>query len=906
MPRPNRWLLAAFFLSGAAALIFEVLWTRMLGWIFGTTIHAISTSVTAFMAGLALGSWLGGRLADRFADSLRLYVLLELLTGGLGMILTLALPHLGPVAALLDPLGLTGRFCFIFAILLIPTTMMGATLPILVRHLSRLDARLGSITARLYAINTVGAVAGTLATDFALVPALGLAATGLLAGGFNLLAATVVAGLRRHLGCLSQSAGESRDLPAPVWLAAAFACSGFAALAYEVLWTRVLLFLVGSEIYAFSLILAVFLAGLAGGAALMGPQVDQHPRPLRVLAGLQVLLALLGIVTVLAGAHFEDLKPVWSHLGQGWAGYVLTTSAACIIVMLPATLAMGATVPLFVRLGAREGAVGKAVGTMYAANTVGSALGSLAAGFLLLPALGLQHSLSLIASLNLVLALMLFWASRPAPVYRVAAILLVAGSSAGAFSLPPDLLLTHTYERRFGTLVYFREGLESTLAVATPEDFDGQRYRRLVVNGYSMTGLSFKSQRYMKLLGHLPVLLHRDPREALVICLGTGMTLSAVAAHPDLERIDCVDLDPGVREALPYFASANKEVWKDPRVSIHIEDGRHWLLTTGKRYDVITFEPPPPHNAGVVNLYSRDYYELCRSRLKPGGLVCQWLPVHQMTPEEVRQCIRAFVDVFPSGTLWSNFAYSDLCLLGGEEPLHLDPSVLGPRMAKISPELKAIGLEDAESLLATFLHGPDALRGYTKSSLALTDDRPFLQYSIPTQVRVDLDWLLAKREHVEKYLAGPARKRGLQRAYRLHDCIYQLYIFELLQPRAVWKRELLADSISPVDRDNPYAQYAFRVTDGVRALLDRRVASGHAPSLLWRARWFRWRGRNQEAREDLKAFLAREPDSALGWYLLGRLGPREAAAGCFKRALANCSDPELRLELQRAAGASAR
>lgn len=875
--RPGvRLLSLCFFLSGAAALTYQVIWIRMLGWFFGTTTLAVATTVAAFMAGLALGSWLGGRWVERQSHLIRAYVGVEGMMGLAGLGLTLGLNHLTGLSVWLyhnvpAPLLPLARFLLLFALLMVPTTLMGVTMPILARYVVSRPDEVARLLGRLYALNTAGAVLGALATDFWLIPTLGVTATGLSAAGLNLaVAALAWLGLARQDSAPLPPA-ESDDRPPPLWLLVGFCGSGMAALALEVLWTRSLVFFMGCEVFVFSLILAVFLSGLALGASLARGWAGRVSDPSAALALVQSLLALLTLGSLGAIAALKQVLATLIELAPGlhpWTQYVLKGAAACLVVMLPATLLMGATFPLFMRLGAEAGTVGRRVGLLYAWNTVGSAVGSLLAGFVLLPQLGLQRAILTVAALTLGLALMTaLHGRRSLPVVGLTALALVFG-----FSLPSDTILARTYQAEFGPLAFFREAPEGTVAVATLRDFDRSEFRRLIVNGFSMTGTTFKSQRYMKLLGHLPSLLHPAPRRSLVICLGTGMTLSALAAHPEYERIDCVDLSATVRQALPLFEYANQGVWKDPRVHIRIDDGRNYLLNTEARYDVITFEPPPPRNAGIVNLYSREYYQLCRQRLNPGGLVCQWLPVHQLRQADVKACIRAFTDVFPNTTLWTNFAYTDLCLLGSMEPLPLSPERLRERLARTP--LDAIGVEDAESLLSTYLHGPESLKAYTADTLPLTDDRPTLEYSFLSGLDIDLDYLLARRESVRPLLSDPPDEARLKAGEILQDSVHQYYILEIAGlvrgdlDQLRWQQDQMGDTIHRVAPSNLYGRYVLWATDPYKTYLEQELARRPQDrALLWAlARWQRFRGELSGARATLLK-LDPEQDGEVAWAL---------------------------------------
>lgn len=745
-------LLVVFFLSGASALVFEIVWTRMAGLVFGATLPAVSTVLAAFMGGMALGGLVFGRTADRARVPLRLYAGMELAIGALAVAASLALPRLSGLAVHLEETGGVSaslvRFVAVFLLVLLPTLLMGGTLPVLTRHLTRMGTPVGGSVASLYAANTLGAVAGCLATDFVLIHHLGMAATVLLAAGVNVLLAAITFTAARGAEP-PPPAPASPGVPAvpPVALRAAVLMAGTCALAYEVVWTRLILFFNGSDIYVFSLMLGTYLFGMGVGSALLERRIDRLRAPVRLLAGLQAgvaACALLPLLTVgFLGPLYGGFQAALSGV-SGWENlYRLAVSA---LVVLPPTLLIGMTFPLASRVAAGEGGdTGSEVGSLYFWSTAGSIVGSLLGGFVLLPWLGVQGSLAVLAFLNLSAAALLLVFGGGSRAAAVAG-LLAAGVVLAL--LPGDLILRHTYGARFGTLLHTGEDLYGSLAVVETEDqVKDERFRVLVVNGYSMTATNFHARRYMKLLAHLPLLLTREPTSALVICFGTGQTVGATTLHPGLDRIDVAELSHEIPRLADYFASVNLEPLKDPRVRLFITDGRTRVQASREQYDVITAEPPPPHNAGVVNLYTKEFFEGCRRALKPGGVVCQWLPVYEMSPQDVRAVLRACQDVFPRTYLWSMY-HQDLCVLGIKEG---GPEVSWADLQRrlgdpsLRQDLAGVGIADPEDLLEGFLVGPEGLKAYTAATPPLQDDRPDMQYGLLTG-EIDLGGLYFRRD----------------------------------------------------------------------------------------------------------------------------------------------------------------
>lgn len=826
-------LLLVFFLSGASALVFEIVWTRMAGLVFGSTLPAVSTVLAAFMGGMALGGLAFGRTADRARVPLRLYAGMELAIGVLAVAASLALPRLAGLAVHLEEAGGVSaglvRFVAVFMLVLLPTLLMGGTLPVLTRHLTRMGTPVGGSVASLYAANTLGAVAGCLATDFVLIHHLGMTATVLIAAGVNvLLAAVTLAASRGPAPPPAALPAAAAPLVPPVALRAAVLVAGTCSLAYEVVWTRLILFFNGSDVYVFSLMLGTYLFGMGLGSAILERRIDRLRAPVRLLALAQAgvaAFALLPLFTV------RFLGPLYGTFQAGLSGvhgwenlYRLAVSA---LVVLPPTLLIGMTFPLASRVAAGEGEdTGAEVGGLYFWSTAGSIVGSLLGGFVLLPWLGVQGSLAGLAFLNLAVAALLLVLGGGSRVAAVAGLVVVAGVLA---ALPRDLILRHTYGARFGTLLHTGEDLYGSLAVVETEDqVKDERFRVLVVNGYSMTATNFHARRYMKLLAHLPLLLTKAPTSALVICFGTGQTVGAATLHPGLQTLDVAELSPVIPALSGWFKDVNREPLKDPRLRLFITDGRTHVQASRERYDVITAEPPPPHNAGVVNLYTKEFFEGCRQALKPGGVVCQWLPVYEMSPADVKAVIRACQEVFPETYLWAMY-HQDLCVIGVKEGgADVSWDDLRSRLAApaLRQDLAGVGIATPEDLLEGFLVGPEGLRTYTADTPALRDDKPDMQYGLLTG-EIDIGGLYFRREPpaAAGFSSVPAQAAArIDRVRTLfHGLTYQVAPQGLLESLQQLRdmQELLSDPATRV--------YHAQVLGLTRPVLRAFLAEGGQP-----------------------------------------------------------------------------
>lgn len=755
------------FVSGAAGLLYEVVWTRLLVHTLGSTAQAVASVLAAFLGGIAVGAWLLGRRADRAASPLRFYAILEAVIAAYALAFPALNAAFRPVVltaagtAYSDALDFVGTF-----LLLLPATAaMGGTGPVLCRLVIARDRAVGGPAGRIYAWNTLGASIGCLATGFVLIPALGLSATlhlGAAANGAVALAAWVLSRRARPAGAgdaagkpeksAAQAAPPSgaraaakaaKGHPAGAPPAAlspramavvlgAFALSGFVALGYEVLWTRVLVFFVKSVTYGFSLMLATFLAGLVAGSAAIARFADRpgfaraaFPR-VELLAGIVAYASIFLLVT-----RTESLRAI-APAGGGELGVYIPLVFLVVATIFPAGVCFGATFPLAVRLVADRaaGAPGR-VGLATAANTAGAIAGAFLAGFVLLPRLGVAGALKVLFVANVAAALALA-AVLLAP--RARAALLAAGVAALAIVLPGgDFFAKRLGEIRPGRLIFVDEGEDVIVTVheEEPEGAGEPPVRTIYVNGSSYTGSRFFARRYMKTMGHLPLLLCEERRNALVICLGTGMTLSAVARHEPLERVACAELSAGVERALPLFAAVNEDVARREDVHIEIEDGRHWLQTSGVTWDAITLEPPPPLNAGVGDLYSREFYEICRERLAPGGVLCQWFPMHSQTVEEFRMGLATFADVFPDASLWLPVGRNAVGIgvkEGGAAPWTFERLAARFAEPRIAEAMAAIGYPNPESLLATMILDAEAIARFVGDAPLVTDDRPRLEF----------------------------------------------------------------------------------------------------------------------------------------------------------------------------------
>ncbi len=744
-------VLSFFFVSGACGLVYQVVWTRKLVLVLGATAHAVSTVLSVYFLGLGLGSAWGGRLADRTERHLVLYGLFEIIIGAWAVLFLLAA---GPVESAAVPLlrlfqgtplaGAALRALLSAALLFVPVFLMGATLPLLARFVNHERAVLGRRIGLLYSVNTFGAVVGCFLAGFVLLPAFGYMTTTLAGAAANLVIGfgAVVFGLlsrtRADNGVEAQVPPEDASGSAPARKIAAVAgLVGFAMLALEVVWTRLLVLVFLGTTYAYSAMLTTLLCGIAFGSLAVSFFVDRMGRRVALLGG---IVALLGVACCFSLSWFASLPDRVLAFqrtgGQDWVRLVAGEFRLSFMVLFVPTFLSGMVFPLAVKaLGGVRASLGRDVGRVYAANTIGGVLGAVAGGFLLLPLLGAHDSVLLLAAVLVAGGVYLMRACPETSArHRWAVLLLILAPLlvAAWASLPGDVsrALSVGYIPADHRVLFYREGVEGVVAVSEPEDETGGANRVLWINRVQATASIEKGVRMNRLQGVLPLLFDRDPRDVLFMCFGSGITAGTLALG-DFSGIDAVEIAPDVLEAAPYFAVDNLNVLESPKVRFQIDDGRNFLLTAGREYDVITFEPMPPAVAGVSAFYTREYYELCLRRLRPGGLVSQWVPLHSLNPEIVRSLTYTFTTAFPEYCAF--FVNADLFLIGSNQPLYLDYEKAKARLERpeVQQALADARLCDLEEVLASFVMSKAGVDAFCRGGRVMTDDRPWAEFEAP-------------------------------------------------------------------------------------------------------------------------------------------------------------------------------
>lgn len=780
------WLAPLFVFSGATSLVYETLWERQLHLVVGTSQVAVITVLAAFMTGLAIGGFVASRFADRVARPLVVYAVLEGAIGLYAVAFPLVLAALAPVyqgfwTAFEPAPGVFALFQFLLIglFLLPPTICMGATLPLLARFATTDTESAGRRVGLLYGANTLGAVVGVGMAGFVLLPNLGLSTTTWVTAAGNVLLCLVAFGLGRWAGPIGVAPPAAREatqeassgllgLPTIALLA------GLSSLILEVAFFRLMVLTLGGSAYAFSIMLLSFLLGIAVGGGLGGPLADRAwarggaARTLALLVGLQLGVAGLVYLSMYLYGElpfaFVALYNLVEHTPEFlWPAKLLLAVG----FMLPPATLMGATFPVLVRVAARSEALGAPVGRLYGWNTVGAILGASVGGLLLLPVRHVVGTVLIAVGINLLAALLglRLWARAagrvPRPLVQGGWVLAWGWAVLLVHLKPPpwdELLMTagmykyvsdmEPHERtRRGVLdyavtpyelIFYDEGLSSVVTVAQAK---GSGNIWLANNGKvdASTNVDMPTQ---VLVAHLPFLfMSHPPEDVLVIGLASGITAGSVTLQPEPSRIDIVELEPAIVAASHIFDEYNHRPLDDPRVTLIANDGRnHVALAAPGTYDLVVSEPSNPWLTGVSNLFTRDFFELGKSRLKEGGVWAQWVQMYGMSPGDLRTLLGTFSDTYPHVLLFSTIEDADLVLVGSESPLPFTEAALAARMdvgEAVVADLAAIDIDSAADVLARWHMDRAMLQAFAEGAPRNTDDNMRIEYSAPLHLHED-------------------------------------------------------------------------------------------------------------------------------------------------------------------------
>ena len=737
-----RWLLPLllilFFGSGVCALVYQVMWLRLLALVFGVTVYAASTVLAGFMAGLGIGSYAAGRLATRITRPLAAFGIAEVLVGITAFASPVVLDALTRVWVVLHPslpdsvaVITIIRFVVAFLVLIVPTSLMGATLPLVIKSAVAREDRIGGRIGLLYAVNTTGAIIGALVAGFYLISEVGVSLSFRMAAIGNLVIGIVALAAAYAMPAqpARPAAPPVEETGAPTLLSTGqrqivlwtFFVSGVMSLALEIIWFRMLVVFLRPTAYAFTIMLACVLTGIALGSALATPILRMRGRWLPALAVIQALIGVVAVLSFNALARSQavaDAATPW-FAAIGLNTYLAPLVASSMVAMLPTMLLLGLAFPIGMSLWAGDDPsdeTSRRVGAFYSLNVLGAILGSMLAGFVLLPAIGTRNSLIVVSALATSSSMALAWSQRatwPSFSYAVMA-LAPALFGLGAIDAVEPFDVAFARFHRNETLVWRQEGVQTTVAV---HDRGGNPPMRIMFldgnhQANNSPGTAFIHHR----IGALPVMLHPAPTTALVIGLGGGATPGAVARyHVD---VDVVELSAAVVAGSAFFKDINFDLLSRPNVHLRVDDGRNFMMMGRKKYDVITADIILPRHAGAGALYSKEYYELVRHSLAEGGLALQWNLADSMT--EYKVLLRTFVSVFPYTTLWADGGL----MLGSTKPFTISQSGYQARRK---------GFDflnwDLATLKRIYSAGPEEIREFLgDSGPLLTDDKPVIEY----------------------------------------------------------------------------------------------------------------------------------------------------------------------------------
>ena len=788
----ERWILGACFaVSGATSLVLQVAWSKELSYILGSTLYGSATVVAAFMAGLGIGSALAGRYAERLARPVRSYALIQFGIAACGAVSIPVFRATEPVFRFLfqtfapgEAGFLLARFLVVFFLILLPVTLMGMTLPIIVGAYARRKEKYGFEAGLIYGVNTLGATFGTWLAGFFILPLFGLWKTCVIAGLSDAVVGILALWVDRRLSPLEDIRLERRQhrtrrgaslvSASPPWsrkqwmVGSLFAVSGAAAMVYEVGWFRLLGLTMGPSVYVFSAILGIFLLGVGLGSTVAARWAERiRFGGVWSFAMLEGVLCLLGLGQTFYYNRLPQLNYdlfIWSTNSFGLSGLFWGQLGVAAVVVLPACLVMGALFPVTVRAvresGREETSPEANVGRLYVMNTFGGIVGSLAAGFLMVPRIGVWKTLigtslasGALALIALVLASQLGRIMRTACAVGILAASIVLAATAPALDIA--LFNQGLYREAYTTrkldldrprkeqLVYFHEGINSPVAVF---NIGGEATLRVSgkVDASTIPG-DFTTQLFV---GHLPVMFNENPARVAVIGYGSGMSAMAALTHPEVRSLDIIEIERGVIEASPYFECINLNSLADPRTHVVLDDARVYLTHTGKTYDVITSEPSNPWMAGMSNLFTTDFYRIVRERLSPNGVFGQWIQTYELSEETFKVILASIHDVFPHVVVFRPVV-GDVVVLASKRPIQVPWENFRKRFLgdRAFASFERVGIVNPFQLFFHFYASENVVERFIAgTSFRNTDDNVWLEYRMPRNM-IEMDTSQTTEEH---------------------------------------------------------------------------------------------------------------------------------------------------------------
>ncbi len=873
-----------FFLSGASSLIYQVIWTRQMVFVFGSSTFASATVISAFMAGLALGSFVAGRFADKIRNPFLIYGILEAVIGFWALLAPVLFEQALPIYKMfwhqyhlqVLPFSLL-RFLIVSLILLVPTSCMGATLPLLSRFVTRSLSSVGKRVGQLYAINTVGGVAGTLAGGFALIPSMGLHLTSVIAAGINLLLATAVVLSAKSMPPYIPPVEELKPEPEPepaqmedgseneepeyiyenleedddkdnssprkiavIFAVITFCASGALSMIYEVAWTRALTMIIGSTTYAFTIMLATFLTGIFLGSFLLSRVTDKLKDPVMALGFTQFTLAVGSYI----GINLFNYLPYWnlkanaqfaSDPNMGMAMRFFLASA----IMVPISLSLGAAFPLIVKVcNDRLDRVGRSVADLYSLNTLAAIVGAFAAGFFIIPYLGNEQTLVSCSAVNAVFGGILMILSRGWLAVKIFGVASAAIFLMWAQQVPKtwDNSLITTSQRlrrallsavdgempaipasysewvkeveKLFKLEFFKDGIVANVAVARFQD----NSLSLFTNGHIDASSNKEDMPTQVLLAAIPLLLKPDAGSVADIGWGSGVSLGYALAFP-IDKLTCAEIEPEVLNAAAYFGEFNLRPEQDKRLSVELNDGRNYLLATDEKFGVIMSEPSNPWQAGVCNLYTKEYFKICHDRLNPGGIFAMWWQSNEVSHDNLVKVFAALKSVFKHLLVFRSGG-GDIVVCASDEILKIDlnavQGVLGNQRLRTYLD-RSGGISVVEDLPLKVLLTDESINKLIQNVPPNTDDRNYIEFDV-------------SKTHEQKNYAEENYKWFMQNSGKLWDSVDWSYTSK---DEKALRMALIAEC--GMAKDNPnallWAEESYRVAPNAYALCVQAITT---------------------------------------------------------------------------------
>ncbi|HAH30881.1 MAG TPA: hypothetical protein DCL44_01045 [Elusimicrobia bacterium] len=832
------------FISGSCALTYEVLWMRMLGLVFGNSAYSIGTLLAIFMTGLALGSYLLGAYSDHCAKPLRLFAYIEI---GIGLYCSIT-PFLFPVIIWLQnslpiTFASTGLSLTIFRVLLSsllllpPTVLMGGTMPVLIRGFTEHMQKAGSTIGKLYFLNTLGAATGALLTGFCLINWLGVSGSIYLAAGINItigLTALLLfnsgsSGDTPRNSFITRLSGGSPELKpfAPILIIAGL--SGFTALAYETLWTRLLIQIIGSSIYAFALILTAFLLGIAFGSLMVNPLVDKKEQKFALLAMINIGI---GSFSMLAFAALSIIPLIFIRLYALCHGifplFEFSKFILILALLIIPSILMGISFPLIASFALKYKNSGKRLGMIFGINALGACLGALGVTFAVIPLLGIYRGMQVVCFISLAMGVFLILQEptlKQRPVLTRVFLSALAGTILLISFIPfPSrqilgsgvFVYANTFLTQKGGMRTWREQMNKVKLLfhkdgisAAVDVWENAGVLSLRINGKTDASTDSGGDLSTQLLlAHIPINLGQatnwaiepSSSNALIIGLGSGVTLGAAALYP-FKTIDCLEIEPAVVEASKWFKVFNRDVLsKSSAVKLVLDDARHFLaLTPDKKYNIIISEPSNPWISGVSNLFTIEFYKLAEKKLSSNGLFCQWFHLYDLQTEDIQVQLKTFMTVFPHVSIWQVSQTSrDIMLIGSKEELIIDARKLETALSRkeVSGDLQFLNIADLVSFLTHFIMAQERVRELSADAPLNTDDRPWLELhapksiTIPQLAQANRNLIFKYSETVSLVLRNFSRNHDLANTY-----INQGSLNQALQERLSMKQNLKEPAI---------------------------------------------------------------------------------------------------------------